>query len=173
MMSKRLAAVAALGAALATPAAQAAQLRPCLAPAEAQAFVTLVAPEAIRQVAMTCSASLPAGAVLRRDSEALARRFEAAAPDALPLAQGALQKMVGTAIPDPALIGPLVKTLVGPLIAAKLKPQDCATIDRALGLIEPLPTGNMAGLIMLGVELAAKEQSALVICPPPASARRQ
>lgn len=157
MKRNGIAAFAAAWLALASAAgAQAAT--PCLAPQEADALFTALAPEAIRSVARTCAPVLPAPGLLGGRSEAMAEKFEARAASTLPLAEKAIAKITGNELPDPTLLQPLIKTLAGPMIASNVKPESCGQIDLALGLVEPLPAENLTGLLVLLMQLSGNKE---------------
>ncbi|HWK36770.1 hypothetical protein [Sphingomonas sp.] len=159
------------GAAAAT-AAQTAPVTLCVSPREAEAIVTLVAPDLVRLTATMCAPSLPATAYLRRPADQLAARYAMNGDGAWPVARAALRKLLP---PDAAQMvendfaRPLVGSLLAPLIVKDLKPQDCGSIDRLLTLIDPLPARNTVGLVVTVAELAQRKQQTkggFVICEP-------
>lgn len=169
-MNRNIAAAAAAWMMLAATGAQAAQAaqgaKPCVTAEEADAFMTVLAPEAIRGVATSCAPALRGG-LLGGRSETMARKFDARAEASWPLAERAMAKITGAQLPDPALMRPLIKSLAGPLVTSKLKLESCPAIDKALGLLEPLPVQNLTGLVVLVVQLATDDKPSkdLNICP--------
>ena len=119
-----------------------------------------------------CAPSLPANAYLRRPADQLAAKYAISSDGAWPVARVALQKLL---TPDMAQMiegdfaRPLIGSLLAPLIAKDIKPADCASIDRVLGLIDPLPPRNTIGLIVTIAPLAQRKQqptSGFIICEP-------
>jgi hypothetical protein len=58
-------------------------------------------------------------------------------------------------LPDDSL-QPLADAALSGIVSAKIKPESCPVIDRALSLLAPLPAENTAELIALAVGLGAK-----------------
>jgi hypothetical protein len=171
-----LAAAAALWTgALATGATQAAPVTVCVAPREAEAIATLVAPDLIRLTATMCAPSLPAGAYLRRPADQLAAKYAVNGDGAWPAARAALRKLLtpeAAQLVEGDFARPLVGSLLAPLIAKDLKPADCASIDKLLSLVDPLPTRNTVSLIVTVAQLAQRKQQprgGFVICDPGSS----
>jgi hypothetical protein len=165
----------------ATTAQAAAEAQPCLTEAEAQSLITAVLPDVFQQVGRNCSAVLPENATLRGGLPPLVARYQAPADLAWPQAMAAFGKIGGKdmAAIDPKLLRPMMGPMIAGAIAQDIKPRDCATIDRAIGLMSPLPPANTAGLIVLLATVAGgkdKKDSPFSICPAavavaPATAR--
>lgn len=177
MPFKSFAALAALwtGAFAATAAQAAAPATVCVSPREAEAVVATVAPDLIRLTASMCAPSLPAGAYLRRPADRLAAKYAVGGDGAWPIARAALGKLLP---PDSAQMlqndfaRPLVGSLLAPLLVKDLKPADCASIDRLLSLVDPLPAQNTISLIVTVAELAQRKNppaGGFVICQPGAA----
>jgi hypothetical protein len=159
--------------AIAATAAQAAQpVTVCVAPRDAEAIVTLIAPDLIRLTATMCAPNLPAGAYLRRPADQLAAKYAVNSDGAWPVARAALRNLL---TPEAAQMiegdfaRPLIGSLLAPMIAKEIKPADCESIDRVLGLIDPLPPRNTIGLIVTIAQLAQRKQQpkgGFVICEP-------
>jgi len=74
---------------------------------------------------------------------------------------------------DPRLLRPMMGPMIAGAIAQDIKPRDCPTIDRAIGLMSPLPPANTAGLIVLIASVAGgkdKKDSPFSICQAAAAA---
>lgn len=160
------------GASAAAAAQAAAPVSLCVSPREAEAIVTLVAPDLVRLTATMCAPSLPDSAYLRRPSDQLAAKYAMNGDGAWPVARGALRKLLP---PDAAQMvendfaRPLVGSLLAPLLVKDLKAQDCESIDRLLTLIDPLPARNTVSLVVTVAELAQRKQPAkggFAICEP-------
>jgi len=159
MMNRVTRAAVALWAGLTATTAQAAvEPKPCLSDAEAQSVFLALAPDAIRSVAQKCGPSLPETATLRNGLGAFAAPYDAAAVLAWPAAGPALAKMAGPDMKgiDPAAMKPMIGAMIGAMAADQVKPKDCATIERAVALLAPLPPANVAGLILLAATSGAK-----------------
>ena len=170
-MKKTVGAAVALWAAMAATTAQAAaDAKPCLTEAEAQAVFLAVAPDAIRSVAQKCTPSLPETATLRSGLAGFAAPYDTAAAAAWPQAGPAIAKMAGPDMKgiDPAAMKPMIGAMIGALATEKLKPKDCETIEHVVTLLSPLPPANVAGLILLAVSESQKSKGPFSICPGPA-----
>ncbi len=158
------------GMAATTAQAAAADAKPCLTETEAQSLITAVLPDIFQQVGRTCSAALAENATLRGGLPSLLARYQGPADNAWPQALAAFGKIGGKDVAglDPRLLRPMAGPMIGTMIADDIKPRDCPTIDRAVGLMAPLPPANTAGLIVLIAETAGrdKKDSPLTICPP-------
>jgi hypothetical protein len=160
---------------MAATTAQAAEAQPCLTEAEAQSLITAVLPDVFQQVGRSCSAVLPENATLRGGLSPLVARYQAPADLAWPQAMAAFGKIGGKDMVgiDPKLLRPMMGPMIAGVIAQDIKPRDCATIDRAIGLMSPLPPANTAGLIVLLASVAGgkdKKDSPFAICPAAAAA---
>lgn len=142
---------------------------PCLQPAEFAALAGFALPSAINGASQRCTASLPADAFLRTGAGAMATRYAGARSAAWPGAKAAFLKLGSAAEGDAAkLIGLLpdeaLQQIVDAAIQAKvadtLPLERCATTDRLLLLLSPLPPENTAELIALAVSLGAGAEGA-------------
>jgi hypothetical protein len=151
--------------------------KPCVPPAEAEALFLLIAPELLRTAGQTCAAELPANALLRDPNSALIRKYQGESEGAWPLAREAMIKISGPearAAMETAEARPLVVSMMSAMLAGKINPADCQSIDRVLGYLEPLPARNLSGLLITIVELTQRGKSGgekkrgpyLDICPP-------
>lgn len=160
---------------LAALPAQALAAKPCLSPAEAQGLVTFALPGAVEALGARCRPLLPPASLLGGRSAELAARYRAASEAAWPVARAGFTKMT-----DPLLMGILgdkaakemIANAVSSGLAGELKARDCATVDRVLTAIEPLPPRNVADLVAVVMELGAREaakeeETPFTICPPP------
>ncbi len=159
MMNRVTRATVALWAGLAATTAQAAtDPKPCLTEAEAQSVFLALAPDAIRSVAQKCAPSLPETATLRGGLAAFAAPYDAAAATAWPAAGPAIAKLAGPDMKgiDPVAMKPMIGAMIGAMAADEVKPKDCATIERAVSLMAPLPPANVVGLILLAATSGSK-----------------
>ena len=154
--------------ALTAPQVAAAQSGACLTPREFTALATYALPSLISGTARACGTALPAEAYLRRSGAELAQRYAAGKPKAWPEARAAFLKMASgrdpssvqlfAAMPDDTLQQVADAAFTG-IIAGQVKPSSCATIDRLVGLLAPLPPENTAELIALAVGLGSQTGS--------------
>lgn len=159
---------AALTALLATAGTAQAQTAACVTRSEAEALVLFVAPDLIRQTGQRCAAVLPASAMLRQPSSAFLAKYEAESPRAWPQARQALVKIAGpdaAQMLDSAFAKPMIGTLVAPLVTGNLQDKDCATVERALTLVQPLPARNTAALLVLFAEADAASPRPMMRLP--------
>ena len=141
----------------------------CLTPREFTALSTYALPSVIGGTSRVCAAMLPDDAFLRRSGDQLAARYAQGKAAAWPGARAAFLKMSGakdpgasallSALPDDALQQMADAAFAG-IVASKVKPGSCATIDRVVALLSPLPAENTAELIALAAGLGAKSGEA-------------
>jgi hypothetical protein len=156
---------------LGAPQAAAAAEPACLTPREYTALSTYALPSVIGGTSKACAAQLPGDAFLRRNGADLAARYALGKPQAWPEAKGAFLKMSAerdpgaaslfAAMPDDALQQIADAAFVG-IVAGQVKPGSCATLDRIVALLSPLPPENTAELIALAAGLGAKTGEARV-----------
>lgn len=171
-MNRTMSAGIALWAVMAATVAQAAETKPCLTDAEAQSVFLAIAPDTIRAVATKCAVSLPETATLRGGLTAFIAPYDAAAANAWPQALPVVARMAGPQMKgvDPASLKALIGPMVGAMASDKLKPSDCATIERAVSLVAPLPPANVAGLAALAAASGTKGgKGPFDICPAAAA----
>lgn len=165
--------------ALPTVAVAQAAAKPCITPAEAQALVAFLLPDALSSISDQCRPALPADAVLTRSGKLLAQRYRPDSDAAWPLAKQAFGRMSDAAIVkllDDATLKKLVAAGIGAELAKKFKTNDCGTVDRFVTALEPLPPKNMALLLGALIEVGARASSQsgkdapFNICPAPAAA---
>lgn len=144
--------------AIASTSAHAAQ--PCLTPAEASSLAAYALPAAITGTTKRCTPSLAPSAFLRTGGTELAQRYAARKAQNWPAAKAAFLKMGGkddasallAGLPDPSL-QQMLDAIIEGMVAQEIPTERCASIDRVVGLLAPLPAQNMAELIgvMLGL----------------------
>lgn len=162
---------------LAVPASAAPAQGSCLAPAEAQALLTSFLPDIIRSLADTCRPSLPADAFLVRSGGALADRYAPEARTAWRTGRIAAAKIAGDddlfRKLDDETARKVFAAGVSGEIAKDVKAKDCATVDRVLYALEPLPPANMSMLIGTLMEAVGRDnkpgKGKFPICPPESS----
>lgn len=151
-------------------AAAAESAAPCLTPAEFTSLSSYALPSVITGVAQQCTQTLPGEAYLTRSGSQLAQRYAARKAASWPGAKAAFMKFSGSnaeaaqlfkAMPDESL-QPLLDGIITSMIATKLPTTQCATIDRFVSLLAPLPPENTAELIALAAGLGARSGKARV-----------
>jgi len=162
-------------------AAQAPAEPPCLTAGEFTALASYAMPSVINGTVQRCTAALPADAWLKRNGGELVDRYAQLKPRVWPQAKAAFMKMgagstsnkeaadLMRGLPDTTL-QPLVDGMVEGMIAQKLPTERCATIDRLVRLLAPLPPENTAELVGMAVGLGSRSGNARVgsfaICKP-------
>lgn len=156
--------------ALAQTEAQA-RLQPCLTEEEVSALAVYAAPSIIQGLSMRCSSTLSSNGFLATEGAALADRFAQRQQEAWPTARSAALKLLDKPeqaqlvrqLPEEA-VRPLMGAVVGQMAMKHLKTADCATAERGLEILSPLPVESVGG--MLGVVLAlAPMPGGPRICP--------
>jgi hypothetical protein len=160
------------------PTVAAAAEPPCLAPAEFTALAEYAMPSIINGTAQRCSTTLAPNAFLRSQGPQLVQRYAQSKPAAWPGAKAAFLKLSTTtnadankligSMPD-ASLQQMLDSLMEGLVGQHVPLDRCATIDRVVGLLAPLPPQNTAELIALAVGLGSKtgraKVGAISICP--------
>ena len=146
----------------------------CLTPTEAEAVTTYLLPDLVRTLAKRCAVALPPTASLIQSGTIVAARYQVEADAAWSAAKSGFDKLTG--LPISTMLGERgLKPLLGPFLetgaTTNIKTDDCATADRLLDILQPLPARNMAMLIVtLAVFDPAKSARWPVkICPSIAS----
>lgn len=135
------------------------QAKPCLTRAEVQALFVSIAPGVIRSVSTACKAALPKSAYLTNRGESLALRYAEVGAASRPVAIAAIGRIGGEKMEgalNDAMFEVLLDGMLGPMVAAEIKPKDCPLIDRSLELLDPLPPSNMGGVVVLLLEVGLK-----------------
>lgn len=157
----RIALVPALLLTLGVAPAAVAQTATCVPQREAEALVLNLGPTLVDATVTTCIPALPASAYLRRSGPALSAKFASHSESSWPLAREALRKIVGPSgapMLDSEIARSVLPAMVAPLLTQEIKAKDCPTIDRLLGLLDPLPARNTAALLVTVMQLAQAEQ---------------
>lgn len=152
-----------------------AQTPQCLTREEASGVVLVMLPEAFRAVGTACAQALPPTALLRQASGPFIEKYQAEADTAWPLAKSGIAKIAGgdKASPflDSDLMRPMLSAILAPLIAKKIKPADCSTIDHIVTQFTPLPPRNLTEVIVSILEIvqaddekAGKKKTDIPIC---------
>jgi hypothetical protein len=142
----------------------------CVQGADVEVMMLAYAPGAVRALRDACVLKLPAGSYLGgAGGEALVERYEDAGAPALAESKDALARILnGQESPfGDEDLGAMIEMQVEGMLA-KVDARTCGMIDRALVLIDPLPPKNIAGLVVLMIELGAADKKGpkgLVICP--------
>ena len=128
-----------------------AQQRACVTVAEAEALTLVAMPHIIRETGRVCAGRLPPTSIVRRPSGPFIAKYDAAADVAWPEARAAVSKLA-LGLADGLLTSdfarPLLVSLIVPQIVGRISVEDCGTIDRLAGQLEPLPPRNTAGVIV-------------------------
>lgn len=155
-MFKKVSAASAMIALLNSTSLQAAEAKQCIPAETAESLMTYVLPGALGAVRTKCSESLPANAALLQVNSAQMQRYEADSQKAWPEASMAIGLLVGQDLPENMEVEafrPFVDAMIPAMLAQKIKSKDCPTIDKVFGLLEPMPTANLASLTVMLAQL--------------------
>lgn len=153
--------VLALAAASMTVAPASAQTH-CITTSEAEAMTLVALPDVITQTGIVCVGRLPETSLIRDPSSRLVRKYAAEAERAWPTARAAIVKLSDPAVDallDSEFARPLLTSLLVPLLVGRIAPSDCATIDRLVTLLEPLPPRNTAGIVVATLQYLKAEKA--------------
>lgn len=143
----------------AAPAEQA--QRPCLTQAQVEAMTLFALPPLLEGAAKACAPALPAGSYLANGGRALAQTLAAESSTHWASASPAVTMLGGKDFPaglsETTARGLLHDLVLNGLSTVKGREQ-CGRIDRAADLLSPLPPRNLAGLVVLGFEIATVEK---------------
>ncbi len=159
-MFRKISAASAAIALVSATSAQAAETKPCIPAETAESLITYILPGALGAVRTKCSNSLPASAALLQvDSEQM-QRYQYDSERAWPKASTAIGLMVGQDFPENLemdAMRPFVDAMIPAMLAQEIKAKDCPTIDKVYGLLEPMPTANLAGLTVMLAQLGSND----------------
>jgi hypothetical protein len=145
---------------LASAPAQQAQ-RPCLTEAQVEDLALFALPPLLEAAATACAPALPAGAYLPNGGRALARTVAADSSKRWAGASSTLSTMARDKFPA-SLSEATARGLVYDLALNGLSKEGrahCARIDRIAELLSPLPPRNVAGLVVLAVEMFSEDEA--------------
>lgn len=131
---------------------QAAVTEQCVPPEKAEALITYILPAALTAVGSKCSDSLPETAPLLQTNSSRFEQLSIDSEAAWPEARDVIGLMAGQKFPegmDMDVMRPMVDAMIPAMLTQEFKTKDCPTIDRVYGLLEPLPSANIAGLTIL------------------------
>jgi hypothetical protein len=143
----------------AAPAEQA--QRPCLTEAQVEDLTLFALPPLLEAAATACAPALPADAYLLNGGRALAKTVGAESTRRWAGASTVLATMAKDKFPaglSEATARGLLHDLAAQGLAAKGAQKECGRINRLANLLSPLPPKNMAGLIVLGLDIAGRER---------------
>ncbi|HEX8624653.1 MAG TPA: hypothetical protein VF782_06180 [Allosphingosinicella sp.] len=143
----------------AAPAEQA--QRPCLTQAQVEAMTLFALPPLLEGAAKACAPALPVNSYLMNGGRTLAQSLAAESSTHWASASRAVTMLGGKEFPaglsETTARGLIHDLVLNGLSTAKGREQ-CGRIDRAADLLSPLPPRNLAGLVVLGVEIATVEE---------------
>ncbi|GAA0481992.1 hypothetical protein GCM10009096_25320 [Parasphingorhabdus litoris] len=160
-MFKKLSAASAMIALITGTSLQAAEAKQCIPAEQAESLITYVLPGALNAVRTKCSGSLPATATLLQVDSAQMQRYEADSQRAWPEASTAIGLLVGQDLPENMemdAMRPFVDAMIPAMLAQEVKAKDCPTIDKVYGLLEPMPTANLAALTVMLAQLGSNDE---------------
>ncbi len=160
----KLAALAALLAAPATPGAQ-----PCMSRQDLADVFVFSAPVLIDAAAGKCAASLPSSAFLRTEAKALSDRLRGEGRGSGAAMSRFITATAGQELPaglSAETLQSMTRDILGTMITNDIKPGDCSKVDALVGAMAPLPARNIGTMIASLIELTTKpgEATPFAIC---------
>lgn len=125
-------------------------------------------PGALQAVQQHCRRHLPADAYLYAQGRELHSRLVSASHGSWPEARDIALGMLARENPEMAEIfnhmpaetlRPFAEELIAGMVVSEIETSNCTRIDRVLGLLDPLPTENLAALIGLIAAEAQREEA--------------
>lgn len=160
-MLKKISTVSAVLALLNATALQAAEAEQCMTPETAESLITYVLPVALDAARNKCASSLPATAALLQVDSAQMQRYVADSQDAWPKASTAIGLLVGQDLLENMEVNafrPFIDAMIPAMLTKEIKEKDCPSIDKVYGLLEPMPTSNIASLTVMLVQLGNNDK---------------
>lgn len=161
-----------------TPTIAAAAEAPCLTTSEFASLAGYTLPSIIKGTSQRCASTLGPNAFLRTNGQELANRYATHKAANWPEAKAAFLKLSSNSssnaneifsdMQDESL-RPIVDAMLEGMISQQIPLDRCATIDKIVNLLSPLPAENTAELVALAVELSSNSKPAQVdkinLCP--------
>lgn len=119
----------------------------CLSASEVSDLAQVVLPDAIGAAGVACAAVLPANAVIRQTNGAMLSRYRSEADRAWPQAKRVIGKIGGVenaGMLDSELVRPILTTMLVAQVTKTINVRDCASIERIVTALAPLPPRNTA-----------------------------
>jgi hypothetical protein len=135
---------------------------PCLTQAQVEAMTLFALPPLLEGAAKACAATLPANSYLMNGGRTLSQSLAAESSSHWASASSAVTTLGGKDFPaglSESTARGLIHDLVLNGLSTPKGQEQCGRIDRAADLLSPLPPRNLAGLIVLGVEIATAEEA--------------
>lgn len=130
---------------------------PCVTHAQLEALTLFALPPVLEALATTCGPSLPAQAYLLNGGRTLSQSLAADGAANWAMASSAMHIVSGempTGVSAETMKGLIRDMTVSEI---KLKPEECAKIDRVGELLAPLPARNLAGVVAMLAELGMQD----------------
>jgi hypothetical protein len=135
---------------------------PCLTQAQVEAMTLFALPPLLEGAAKACGPALPANSYLLNGGKTLAQTLAGESSAHWASAGPAVAAMGGKDFPaglsETTARGLLHDLVLNGLSTAKGREQ-CARVDRAADLLSPLPPRNLAGLVVLAIEIAGADKT--------------
>ncbi|HYW15136.1 MAG TPA: hypothetical protein VE891_03140 [Allosphingosinicella sp.] len=135
---------------------------PCLTEAQVEDLALFALPPLLEAAAAACAPALPANAYLSNGGRTLARTLAAESSSRWAGASATLSTMAKDKFPA-GLTETTARGLVHDLALGGLKAkggqEHCGRINRVADLLSPLPPRNLAGLVVLVIEIGTESDS--------------
>jgi hypothetical protein len=158
----------------ATLAAQGASLaaqtpKPLPSPEEVDAAVRYALPHLLRGYLIGCESHLAEDGFMMTNAARLDAKFSEGAAAYWPKAKNALASFASeegddvewsaslAELPD-ELVQPIMNGLISAFVASDIDAETCVDVERFANLMDPLPVDNIAGLVVLFVEIEEKDR---------------
>lgn len=138
----------------------------CLTRADAETVGVALLPAMLESVEGQCRDALPPESVLALRGEARAESYRAAAVAARPEAEAIAGRLIAANADEDlppefaeAVGLDMFEAAAASGLAGIMDPDACRTADRVFGVLEPLPATNVAGLLVLLLEIGQKDEA--------------
>lgn len=153
--------------------AQAQELDKCVPPVQAEALITYILPKAVEAARSKCNLVLPAQSALMEENSERLINYRTASEAAWPKAREAVTTIAGEKLPDElddSLLKPMADAIFTGMVSQEIKPKDCMLIDKIYADLAPMPSTNIASLLVTIIQASTKDgdKTNLPICKAPA-----
>ena len=133
----------------------------CLTQQDAQAVALVALPGIIRVTGVICAGRLPADSLVRRTSGPFLARYDAEAERAWPAARAGITRIIPMAdvLLQSQFARPTLTSLLVPLLAGRIEPADCGTLDQLVTQLAPLPPRNTASIVVTALAYFKAEKA--------------
>lgn len=152
-----------------------AQARSCLPRGDAMSLVIYALPGLVTTMRQKCLSALPATSTLSQAGPLIAARYQPDSDAAWPEAKTAFIKIAQTPVAgllSDSVRKALIRSTIEQSVSSQIKPADCPHVDQIINDLHPLPTRNLASVVISFVQISetrGKRNGQLNVCAAPSN----